>query len=141
VPDRHVTGPRLSAFLDDELDDDQALTLTRHVTGCERCRVELEGLRSAREALRRLPRLQAPVLTAGVARRDRWRHRSVRRLRLAAAVAVLPAAVLGVVYLVGADDPGEVVPPTDVFLVEHLARTGGGPVSTPAVAPPVESGR
>jgi anti-sigma factor RsiW len=141
VADRHVTGSRLSAFLDDELPDDQALALTRHVTACEHCYAELEGLRSAREALRRLPRLQAPVLTSGIAARRVWRQRLVRRARLAAAAAVVPAAVLGVVYLAGAESPGDVVPPTDRFLVEHVARTGGGVVSTPVVAPPVEPAR
>jgi anti-sigma factor RsiW len=138
VVDRHVSGTRLSAFLDDELLEDQALALTRHVSACDRCRAELEGLRSAREALRRLPRLQAPVLTSGVAVRNVWRQRAARRARMAAAAALVPAAVLGIVYLAGAEHPGEVVPPTDRFLVEHVARTGGGPVPTPVVAPPVE---
>lgn len=138
MAERHVAGARLSAFLDDELPEDQALALTRHVTACARCRSELEGLRAAREALRRLPRLQAPVLTSGLAVRRVWRERAARRLRVAAVAAVVPAAVLGIVYLAGAEGPGEVVPPTDRFLVEHIARTGGGPVSTPVVAPPVE---
>ena len=33
----HVSGDRLSAFLDDELEDDDAIDAARHVSACERC--------------------------------------------------------------------------------------------------------
>ncbi|MTV26525.1 zf-HC2 domain-containing protein [Nitriliruptoraceae bacterium ZYF776] len=124
VSDRHVSGARLSAFLDDELDEPRALTLTRHVTGCDRCRAELEDLRAARAALRRLPGLQAPVLTSEVRslrRVRRWSRRVVAATVVGAAALVLGAAA----YVVG-DDRGGVVPPIERFLTDHLARTAPG---------------
>jgi anti-sigma factor RsiW len=114
VADRHVAGARLSAFLDDELPEDESLRAARHIAGCERCLGELEGLRSMRAALRQLPGLQAPVFTGGTTRRG-------TRLRALVLAAVLPlAAVLALALLGGATDG--VQPTTDLFLVEHLGR-------------------
>lgn len=127
--ERHVVGPRLSAFLDDELPDRDALQVARHLDVCSPCLQELDALRATRDALRSLPRLQAPVLTAGVDRRS-TRPRPVRLARGVAAVLAVPLLVLGAAYALGGDDGG-VEPPTDLFLVEHLSRTGGGPVPTP----------
>lgn len=126
--ERHVAGDRLSAFLDDELGEDDALLATRHLAWCDRCVGELEALRATRDALRQLPNLQAPVLTAGIARHPRGRPR--RTLRRLMALAAVPVLFLGVVYLAGGDTGG-IEPPTDLFLVEHVSRTGGGPLPTP----------
>jgi anti-sigma factor RsiW len=132
MADRHVGGDVLSAFLDDELSDERALDVTRHLRGCELCLEVLEELRTAREALRRLPDLQAPVLVGGVRARPDVLTDLTRRLRWVGVV-VLAAGLLlglgGVAYLVG--DDGEVVPPVELFIVDHVARTGGGPVPAP----------
>lgn len=128
VPGRHVAGDQLSAFLDDELDDDAALRLTRHVTACAACRVEMEDLRHTRSWLRRLPALQAPVLTSERRSLPRVRTWS-RRLLVLVALLTLVAVALVVAYVVGGQ--GEVVPPVERFLLDHLARTGDGPVPAP----------
>ena len=130
--DRHVGGDVLSAFIDDELTDERALVVTRHLRSCDGCLEELQGLRAARDALRRLPDLQAPVLVsashagsevfAGLARRLRW-------VAAIVAMASLVVGLAGVAYLAG--DDGEVVPPVELFIVDHVARTGGGPVPAP----------
>jgi anti-sigma factor RsiW len=129
VAERHVSGDRLSAFLDDELEDDDAMQATRHLADCERCWGELTALRATRDALRALPSLQAPVLTAGIQARSQQLSRVVRRVKLLVVASVVPMMLGAGVYLLGGD-PGEVEPATELFLVEHLGRTGGGPVPT-----------
>ena len=128
--DRHITDARLSAFLDDELDDDTALEVTRHLRVCDPCLQELESLRATRDALRRLPALQAPVLTSEV-RPDRAAVRRLSRTAMAGCALALIVALLGGTAWVVGDDDGDVVPPVEMFLVDHVARTGGGPVPGP----------
>jgi anti-sigma factor RsiW len=134
VADRHVGGDRISAFLDDELDDERALEVTRHLAGCPGCLDELEALRATRDALRRLPGLQTPmpVLTVAgaVGANASLLRRTGRRLQLASAALAIVAGVAGIAYLAG-DERGEIVPPVDLFLVDHVSRTGGGPVPAP----------
>ena len=124
----------LSAFLDDELDEVAARRVTRHVAGCARCVAELDDLRTARAVLRDLPRVTGPdagELVAHVpdaARRDRER----RRVRTAVAGTVAGVlGVLGIAFVLGGSEQGEVVPPVDVVVVDHVVRTGGGPVLQP----------
>jgi len=50
----------LSAFLDGELPDSEALEIEIHLTKCEECQTELAGLRAARAAVRGLPMLSPP---------------------------------------------------------------------------------
>ncbi|MEX2549932.1 MAG: zf-HC2 domain-containing protein [Nitriliruptoraceae bacterium] len=129
--ERHISGTRLSVFLDDELDDDEALTITRHLDRCTRCLGELDGIRAARDALRALPSLQAPVLLRGApARQARRRRGHRRRVGLVMAVVIVPLAAGGALYLAGAER-GDVAPQTELFLVEHVTRTGGGPLPVP----------
>lgn len=134
--ERHVSGDRLSAFLDDELGEAAALAAARHIGVCEHCLRELEALRATRDALRRLPTLTAPLLVRGElghhrhAGRPRRPRRVVRLARRAAIVCVLPLVAGVFVYLAGGD-PGNVEPTTELFLVEHVGRTGGGPVPAP----------
>jgi anti-sigma factor RsiW len=136
----HVGGQRLSAFLDDELGDEDALVLTAHVTACPACRDELEALRATRTALRGLPPLrglpgvQAPVLTAEV--RSLPRVRSWSRRVIALSGLAFAALALGAAAYVAGGDGGEVVPPVERFLLDHLARTGDGPVPAPLGGPP-----
>lgn len=130
MAERHVPGERLSAFLDDELDEDRSLTVTRHLRDCRRCLDALEELRTTRDALRHLPQLQAPVLTAE-ARPDRADARRVSRAAVVtSAMTMLLVLLTGAVYALGGDG-GDVEPPVDMFLVDHVARTGGGPVPPP----------
>lgn len=130
MTERHVAGERLSAFLDDELSEPVALQVTRHLARCGACLADLEELRATRDALRRLPALQAPVLTAEV-RPDRSTMRRVKRTALLTGAATIVAVLLGGgVYVLGGQG-GEVEPPVDMFLVDHVARTGGGPVPSP----------
>lgn len=119
---------RLSAFLDDELDDDTALTVARHLADCPWCHRELESLRVTREALRQLPALQAPVLRAetwAAGGLRAWSRRTVATAGLAAAT----LALLVVVYVVGGGT-GEVVPSVEP-LPEHLARTTDSSLPAP----------
>lgn len=125
--DRHEDA-RLSAFLDDELPDDEALVVTRHLARCPRCLDELEALRRTRSAVRELPRVDPPEgLLDGVAVAAADLPRS-RRLFTAAAAGVALGLSL---YLVGGEDGGTVVPPVDRFVIDHVARTDGGPVLSP----------
>ncbi len=55
---------------------------------------------------------------------------SPRRLVLAA-VGAAGLGLLGLAFAVGGAEDGEVVPPVDVVVVDHVARTGGGPVIQP----------
>ncbi|MEX1176964.1 MAG: zf-HC2 domain-containing protein [Nitriliruptor sp.] len=129
----HVDGQRLSAFLDDELPESRAIELTRHVASCATCRGELEALRTTRSALRDLSSVHAPVLTAEVrslARVRSWSRRVVAISALGTAALALGAAA----YVAGAED-GEVVPPVERFLLDHLARVGEGPVPAPLGGP------
>lgn len=124
---------RLSAFLDDELSEDDALRVTRHLSSCDRCMGELEDIRAARAALRGLPNVEPPaalfsdaVALAVLGRAD------MARLPVRLAVAAIAGSLLlaGAAWAAGADD-GTVRPPVDLFVVDHVVRVGGGPVITP----------
>lgn len=130
MAERHVSGDRISAFLDDELSEDRALAVTRHLADCERCFEELEELRATRDALRSLPSVTPPVLARGLDRRERRRRRWVRRLRVTVLTALAPVMLVTAAWVAGGID-GDVSPSTELFLVEHVSRTGGGPVPSP----------
>lgn len=124
-------GDRLSAFLDDELDERTALEVTRHLQRCDDCRDELEDLRSTRAALRSLPPV-APSLswmveTAVLVPTDEHPRSLLFAAALAAAVVV---AVLGGAFALGGDD-GTVRPQVDQMVVDHVRSVDGGPVVTP----------
>lgn len=120
-----MSGDRLSAFLDDELAEDDVMQAARHLSNCDRCLGELAALRSTRDALRRLPSLPAPELSAGIRVRAQRLARATRRVKLVLAVCTVPALLGAGVYVLG-DDAGEVEPATESFPVEHLGRTGVG---------------
>lgn len=131
---------RLSALLDDELPEPQALEVTRHLADCERCLTELQAIREARGALRGLPDVQPPDDLYGevlarppdVAARDP----AGALTRIWAATLVSLGLLAAAAFLAGSDDQGTVSPPVDVFVVDHVVRMEGGPVITP-----VELGR
>ncbi len=125
---------RLSALLDDELDVDEALEVTRHVADCERCLRELELIREARWALRALPPVQPPEellthLLGDPAAVEMSPALRARRLLSAAAVSI--GLVAATAFMLGSDERGTVAPPVDVFLADHLARVDGGLMLTP----------
>lgn len=129
--DRHADD-RLSAFLDDELTERDSLEVTRHLAACDRCLGELDDIRSARSALRGLPNLDPPatmfsdVVTAAVVEADRWR----RYVRVSSAAIVGLTLIGAAAFFAGAEQDGDVRPPVDMFVVDHVVRTGGGPVIT-----------
>jgi anti-sigma factor RsiW len=133
--DGDASGPheddRLSAFLDDELDEDEALAVTRHLAVCDRCLDELNGIRMLRGTLRALPPIEPPPgLYGDVASKlhPLSGARGRRSVRLTAAAAA-SAALLGVVvFLTGDETGGTVAPPVDVYVVDHVARAGQGPL-------------
>lgn len=126
---------RLSAFLDDELSDDVALVVTRHLARCDECVEELEGIRRARAALRRLPNLEPPpalfldaAFTAALAG-PAWSTWSIgARLLVAGTLAAL--GIGAAAFAAGGDPEGTVAPPVELFVVDHVLRVGGGPVIT-----------
>lgn len=122
MPDRHVAGARLSALLDDELSDEVALEVTRHLSRCDACLAELEALRATREALRRLPALQAPVLALGAPGPARRGDQARQRRRWLALACAVPLAIGTGVHLAG--DGAEVGPVTERLIVEPVVRTG-----------------
>lgn len=124
-------GDRLSAFLDDELDERDALAVTRHVTRCAECRGELEELRGTRAALRSLPQVEpslawmveTAVLGPGDARRSRFAPASLATVAVA-------LVVVGSAFVLG-DDTGEVRPAVEQLVVDHVRSVDGGPVVVP----------
>lgn len=56
----HDEGHLLSAHLDGELSADESARLKAHLDGCPECRVELEGLRRAKQWLAQAPRRAMP---------------------------------------------------------------------------------
>jgi anti-sigma factor RsiW len=132
VTDRHVSGDRISAFLDDELPEELASRVTHHLAACGACRAELDALRHTRDALRRLSAVTAPapLLQPSAAAVPARLGRVTRRLVAASTGLAVVFGVAALAYLAGAEG-GEVVPPVDLFLTDHVARTGGGPVPAP----------
>jgi anti-sigma factor RsiW len=122
----------LSAFLDDELPEDAALAVARHVADCGHCQRELDDLRATRDALRKLPNVAPPSsLLHEVPTAARRRERHGRRVAVAATcVSLGVSGILTAAFVMGGQD-GDVTPPVDVFVVDHVVRTGGGPVLTP----------
>ena len=124
---------RLSALLDDELTEDDAIRVARHVADCDRCLEELHAVRRAREALRALPAVDPPpalygdILVAATVPHER--HRVAARLVVAAAASL--ALVAGASFLLGDEPRGTVAPPVEVFVVDHVARVDGGPMIMP----------
>lgn len=125
-------GDRLSAFLDDELDERDALAVTRHLERCGDCCDELERLRETRAALRSLPpvtpSLSWMVETAVLGPGD---QPSRRATAVALSLAAIGAGALATAFLLGGSGAGSVQPPVDAFVVDHVRSVEGGPVVTP----------
>jgi anti-sigma factor RsiW len=128
--DRGHPDALLSAFLDDELEEATATRVTRHVAACDTCLEELEGLRRARSALRGLPDIAPPAAVFADVPTTAATPRGRGRLAAAGAATVV-VALLATAFALGDGESGEVVPPVEVVVVDHVARTGGGPVIQP----------
>ncbi len=125
---------RLSAFLDDELDEDQALAVARHAATCDRCTTELDDLRSMRTALRSLPAVGQPplmIFREAVVTAEAAAVRRRRVLRQSAGAGLTAAAMATAVWFAGAGEDGTVVPPMDRFVADHVVRVDHGPMLTP----------
>jgi anti-sigma factor RsiW len=57
----HADAERLSSYLDDELDRDEAEWLAAHLETCDSCRAQLEGLRRVMGDLRSLEKTTPPA--------------------------------------------------------------------------------
>ena len=57
----HANAERLSSYLDDELDGDEARLLAEHLESCDACRAQLEGLRRVMGDLRSLEDTAPPA--------------------------------------------------------------------------------
>lgn len=118
--DRHEEA-RLSAFLDDELSDDDALIVTRHLLRCEFCLGELETLRQTRSAVRGLPQVDPPPTL--------WERLDVAALAAPGEGRTVVAAVAALVlvltvYLLMATGAGKVVPDLDELTVDTATENG-----------------
>lgn len=130
--DRGHPEDLLSAFLDDELEEATSLRVARHLAACPTCLRELDGLRAARAALRGLPDIAPPPAMFAAVPHVAAQAPHAPRTRIAAAgLAVGMTALLTTAFLLGEGEPGDVVPPVEVVVVDHVARTGGGPVIQP----------
>ena len=130
-------GDRLSAFLDDELGDRDAMVVTRHLARCDGCTDELEQLRSLRAALRGLPGVQTPlsfmveqvVLSPSGAAVDEGPNTAMTAAWLTVAAGTL---LLLAAFMLGGTAQGSIVPPVDAMVVDHMRSVEGGPVVVPA---------
>jgi anti-sigma factor RsiW len=125
-------GDRLSAFLDDELDERAALDVARHVAGCGQCDDELEQLRATRAALRSLPPVTPPLawmVETAVLGPGEGRPHPVATLAVGLAAMAVLLVALG--FSLGGGQAGSVQPPVDRLVVDHVRSVEGGPVVTP----------
>lgn len=130
--DRHEDS-RLSALLDDELDDDAALEVVRHVSACARCLEELDAIRQARAAVRGLPPVSLPGRIDIDARPPQPRlapHTASLGRRLLAALIASTTVIGGAAFLAGGQG-GTVTPPVDVYVVDHVGGLDAGPLLHP----------
>ncbi len=125
---------QLSAFLDDELDENHALVVTRHASTCDRCTGELDALRTMRSALRSLPAVGAPPATIfrdAILSAEAASVRRRRTVTAAASAGLMTAGIAAAVWLAGGTDVGTGVPPMDRFVADHVGRVHHGPLVTP----------
>lgn len=127
---RHHDDDRLSALLDDELDERAALAVVRHLDRCGDCRAELETLRETRAALRAMPPVEAPLsfMVEQVVLGPSVDDGGPSTLAIGALVAA--SVVLVTAFALGADR-GEVAPDVEVLVGDHVETVGGGPVVVP----------
>ena len=156
-------GERLSALIDSELNHAQRERVLAHLARCEPCRREAVALRALKRRMLalgeatvtsnladRLIALSAPAGPIGPpTRRRRWpgagrrnqpgptRGQWAVRSLAGAALAVLGLAIPAAAFLAGGNqqEPGpSVTPAVDVFIMQHVIKTGEMPAQEPTVA-------
>jgi anti-sigma factor RsiW len=128
----------LSALLDGELSFGEYARLCKHLDVCPRCAAELDDLKWVRAQVRSLPTRKVPDGLWGVdapVHADRRGGGRRRPEQLVLAGLLVAAAVAGGVARGGGGDatPRVVDVPVDVFVSDHVVRTGAGPILTPLV--------
>lgn len=109
-------GEVLSGLLDDELEPEERERAEAHIGACLACDGELREVRLAREAVRSLPRVDAPPVRPGVA--------APRKRRPRAALLGAAAAALGTLGLAAAEAPVAAdAPALPVLMAEHESGT------------------
>jgi hypothetical protein len=142
--------PRLTAYLDGDLDADRGTVVRGHLRGCEACRRVATDEAALRDGLRAFPTLDPPAtLWAGVqarlaaaevedAKRPAWRRALARWTpmmpRFAVGGLVATAAVLVLVWRTQRDDAAPVQ-----HVVTENRPTKIASYNPPPPAPPIES--
>jgi anti-sigma factor RsiW len=128
-----------SAWVDGELRASERAALGAHLQRCARCRAAIDELRVTSAMLRSLPVRNLVIdIDRGPARRRPIITAAGVRLvaaRSAMAAVLVTATVGAAAFFAGAQQPADrqVAVPVDVFVADHLVRSVGGPVSTPAL--------
>jgi anti-sigma factor RsiW len=119
------SADRLSAYLDGELNSEEARDVVAHVIACRECRADLQEFDRARTAIRALPGVDAPdgLLPEPPARRAGRR----RRVGAAVALAAGAAAVLAIVFSLSADAESGPELTIDDLGGYHVARASAEP--------------
>jgi anti-sigma factor RsiW len=126
--------PLQSGWLDGELGPGERARLRRHLQHCRRCRTDLETLSRTRALVRSLPTRRVPDGVLGTPQVPAVPAAAGTRrplVRVASAAALLAGLVGGAAFTLGGQppQPGTVVQvPVDLFAVDHLVRTAGGPL-------------
>lgn len=111
-------GDLLSAYLDGEVTRSERVSIDEHLSRCFTCRCELEGLASARSAVRGLPVLDLPPFVIGVPR-PAGVHRTGRVVAWAASAAAAAAIAVGALAGGGSAAPAFDL---DALVDRHTAR-------------------
>lgn len=134
--------PLHSAWVDGELGAVDRARLASHLQRCGRCRAAVHGLRVTQSMLRSLPTHTLPIAVARDAEAPTsHRRRTAASVRRAATRSTTVALAIAVVlaaagFVAGSTDEPEpsIAVPVDIYVADHLVRSVGGPVSTPAMA-------
>ena len=129
-------GELLSALLDGELSDEEKTRVADHLATCPACGDELQGLHTARAAVRSLPLLELPSALRRVAPEREVVHLTRRPpVWVAATAAAILALFVGVATILAPPTTLEVR--LDQLSDQYGARTSLEPSITPRPPVPV----
>ena len=130
------SGELLSALLDGELTDEEKTRVADHLAVCPACSDELQGLHTARAAVRSLPLLELPSIVGRAAPGREVVHISRRPpIWVAAAAAAILVFFVGVATILAPPTTLEVR--LDQLSDQYGARTSLEPAITPRPPVPV----